>query len=87
VDDILWLGTVGFPTDALEESTKQEIAEKLESESESLTVYISDSDFDGHYVHYCKTILWPVFHYQIPNHPKSKAYEDHSWKYYQAWNS
>ncbi|KAL3965714.1 hypothetical protein ACCO45_000022 [Purpureocillium lilacinum] len=28
------------------------------------------------------TILWPVFHYQIPDGPKSKAYEDHSWKYY-----
>lgn len=86
VDDILWLGTVGFPTDELEERTKQEIAEKLESEYESLTVYVSDSDFDGHYVHYCKTILWPVFHYQMPDHPKSKAYEDHSWKYYENLN-
>jgi hypothetical protein len=80
--DVLWLGTIGFPTDELEETTKQEIAEKLESEYESLTVYVSDSDFDGHYVHYCKTVLWPVFHYQMPDHLKSKAYEDHSWKYY-----
>ncbi len=86
IDDILWLGTVGFPTDELEEITKQEITEKLESEYESLTVYVSDSDFDGHYVHYCKTILWPVFHYQMPDHPKSKAYEDHSWKYYENLN-
>ncbi|OMP83840.1 Trehalose synthase complex regulatory subunit TPS3 [Diplodia seriata] len=32
------------------------------------------------------TILWPVFHYQIPDHPKSKAYEDHSWIYYEHVN-
>jgi len=82
MEDIIWLGTVGFPTDALQESTKEEIHEKLETEYDSLTVWVNDSDFDGHYAHYCKTILWPVFHYQIPDHPKSKAYEDHSWKFY-----
>lgn len=86
MDDILWLGTVGFPTDSLEQSTKDDIFEKLESEYESIAVYVSDSDFDGHYVHYCKTILWPIFHYQVPDHPKSKAYEDHSWKYYENVN-
>ncbi|PTB76327.1 glycosyltransferase family 20 protein [Trichoderma longibrachiatum ATCC 18648] len=47
-----------------------------------LTVFCSDKDFDGHYSHFCKQMLWPVFHYQIPDNPKSKAYEDHSWKYY-----
>ncbi|KAF2405490.1 hypothetical protein EJ06DRAFT_502758 [Trichodelitschia bisporula] len=82
IEETLWLGTVGFPTDSLESSTKEEIAEKLESEYNSIAVYISDNDLDGHYSHYCKTILWPVFHYQIPDHPKSKAYEDHSWVYY-----
>jgi len=82
MEDILWVGTVGFPTDVLEDHVKTEIQEKLESEYDALPVYVSDSDFDGHYAHYCKTILWPVFHYQIPDHPKSKAYEDHSWKFY-----
>ncbi|KAF8419613.1 hypothetical protein BGX38DRAFT_1241770 [Terfezia claveryi] len=32
-------------------------------------------------------MLWPVFHNQIPDHPRSKAYEDHSWCYYVALNS
>jgi trehalose 6-phosphate synthase/phosphatase len=45
-------------------------------------VFVSDIDLDGHYAHYCKTMLWPVFNYQIPDHPKSKAYEDHSWIFY-----
>ncbi|KAJ9223343.1 CAZyme family GT20 [Paecilomyces variotii] len=78
----IWVGTLGMPTDALKEHVKAGIAEKMEDEHESLTVFVKDGDFDGHYTHFCKTILWPVFHYQIPDNPKSKAYEDHSWIYY-----
>jgi trehalose-phosphatase len=77
-----WVGTLGMPTESLEPHLQTRIAEKLECEYESLTVFVNDNDFDGHYSHFCKTILWPVFHYQIPDHPKSKAYEDHSWIHY-----
>ncbi|KAJ5975292.1 hypothetical protein N7481_008999 [Penicillium waksmanii] len=84
--ELMWVGTVGMPTDALINYTRTEIAEKLEDEYDSLTVFVSDGDFDGHYTHFCKTILWPVFHYQIPDNPKSKAYEDHSWIYYVKLN-
>ncbi|KAL5364643.1 glycosyltransferase family 20-domain-containing protein [Aspergillus floccosus] len=86
LEDQVWVGTLGMPTDALSKYTKTAIAEKLEDEYGSLTVYVSDGDFDGHYTHFCKTILWPVFHYQIPDNPKSKAYEDHSWIYYVKTN-
>ena len=82
----IFVGTLGFPTDALSENKKNEIHEKLENEYDALTTYVSDKDFNGHYSHYCKTILWPIFHYQVPDHPKSKAYEDHSWQYYKAVN-
>ena len=77
-----WGGTLGCPTDALEEHVRSDIAEKLEDDFESLTVYVDDNDFHGHYSLYSKTILWPVLHYQIPDNPKSKAYEDHSFSYY-----
>ena len=81
--DYTWVGTLGMPTDALEGTQqKQEIEDTLANEFDMLTVFASDKDFDGHYAHFCKQILWPVFHYQIPDNPKSKAYEDHSWKYY-----
>ncbi|KAL4972179.1 glycosyltransferase family 20-domain-containing protein [Aspergillus desertorum] len=86
LEDKVWVGTLGMPTDALTESTKATISEKLEGEYDCLMVDVSDSDFDGHYTHFCKTILWPVFHYQIPDNPKSKAYEDHSWVYYVKLN-
>lgn len=86
IEEKTWVGTLGMPTDTLDNHTKMNIAEKLEDDYDSLTVYVSDSDFDGHYSHYCKTILWPVFHYQIPDNPKSKAYEDHSWEFYVKLN-
>ncbi|KAF2014715.1 glycosyltransferase family 20 protein [Aaosphaeria arxii CBS 175.79] len=82
VNEVLNVGLVGFPTDVLGDKKKEEIESKLEAEHECLTVFVSDTDLDGHYSHYCKTILWPVFHYQIPDHPKSKAYEDHSYQFY-----
>ncbi|KAK3192311.1 Trehalose-6-P synthase/phosphatase complex subunit [Lecanicillium sp. MT-2017a] len=81
--DCMWIGTLGMPTDALDGTQqKQDIEDTLATEYDMLTVFCSDKDFDGHYSHFCKQILWPVFHYQIPDNPKSKAYEDHSWKFY-----
>lgn len=78
-----WIGTLGMPTDALEGTQqKQDIEDALATQHDMLTVFCSDKDFSGHYTHFCKQILWPVFHYQIPDNPKSKAYEDHSWKFY-----
>jgi trehalose 6-phosphate synthase/phosphatase len=82
MEEMMWVGTLGMPTDSLTENTRNDIAEKFMDEHVSLPVFSKDSDFDGHYNHFCKAILWPVFHYQIPDSPNSKAYEDHSWIYY-----
>ncbi|KAJ4344735.1 Trehalose-6-P synthase/phosphatase complex subunit [Didymosphaeria variabile] len=84
--DVIHVGLIGFPTDDIDESKKKEIYEKLEEEHDALAVYVNNKDYDGHYAHYCKTILWPVFHYVIPDHPKSKAFLDHSWKFYENVN-
>ncbi|KAI9674658.1 MAG: hypothetical protein M1817_001561 [Caeruleum heppii] len=72
-DDTTWVGTLGMPTDVLEDSQKEDIQDRLENEFSSLNIWCSDGDVDGHYNHFCK---------QIPDNPKSKAYEDHSWVYY-----
>lgn len=78
-----WVGTLGMPVDALDATQQRDdIHDRLATEYNMLTVFPTDKDFDGHYSHFCKQILWPVFHYQIPDNPKSKAYEDHSWKFY-----
>lgn len=82
-EEYTWVGTLGMPTDALEGTQqKEDIHDRLATEYNMLSVFCSDKDFDGHYSHFCKQILWPVFHYQIPDNPKSKAYEDHSWQFY-----
>lgn len=82
-----WVGTLGMPTDALQKTQQMnDIADRLATEFNMLAVTCSDKDFDGHYSHFCKQILWPVFHYQMPDNPKSKAYEDHSWKHYVKLN-
>ncbi|SMY25940.1 unnamed protein product [Zymoseptoria tritici ST99CH_1A5] len=83
---ITWIGTLGMPTDALSDSIKEGIHDTLLNEYQSEVVYCTDKDIDGHYSHYCKTILWPIFHYQVPDHPKSKAYADHSWEFYRNVN-
>lgn len=84
--DYTWVGTLGMPTGALTIEQKQDIEDRMATEHDMLPVFCDDTDFDGHYAHFCKQILWPVFHYQIPDNPKSKAYEDHSWNYYEKVN-
>lgn len=84
--DCISVGLIGFPTDDITDHKKQEMYERLEEAHDALTVYVSNKDYDGHYSHYCKTILWPVFHYVIPDHPKSKAFLDHSWTFYESVN-
>ncbi|KAK9456955.1 glycosyltransferase family 20-domain-containing protein [Dipodascopsis uninucleata] len=86
VQDVKWIGTLGMPTDALELSTKAVIENILKKDHNNIPVFAGDSTIEGHYTHYCKDILWPTFHYQIPDNPKSKAYEDHSWVHYHALN-
>lgn len=80
--DKMWVGTLGMPTDSLKQHTRTSIAEKLEEEFESLTVFVSDSEFEGHYSHFCRTVLWPAFHYQVQESPRHKEYDDHSWRQY-----
>lgn len=57
--DITWVGTIGFPTDSVSESLKDDISDKLLEEYQSSVVYVGDKDFVGHYQGFCKTILWP----------------------------
>lgn len=86
VKDYKWLGTIGIPTDELPEKTRKKIAAELRENYHSESVLPDDATFQGHYKNFCKQILWPTFHYQIPDNPKSKAFEDHSWKYYNELN-
>ncbi|ODV64527.1 glycosyltransferase family 20 protein [Ascoidea rubescens DSM 1968] len=81
-----WVGTVGMPTDELLDKTKSKIQKSLIQNFNSIPVFPDDYTFQGHYKNFCKQILWPTFHYQVPDNPRSKAFEDHSWEYYKSLN-
>lgn len=81
-----WLGTIGIPTDRLPKETTDIISDRLSKDYNCESVLSSDFTFQGHYKSFCKQILWPTLHYQIPDNPNSKAFEDHSWEFYKQLN-
>lgn len=85
-DHVSWVGTMGIATDEIPEDTLTSISEALRDDFQSYPVITDDETFRGSYKNYCKHILWPTLHYQIPDNPNSKAFEDHSWGFYQKLN-
>lgn len=86
VDNVKWVGMIPMPTDAVPEATLNKIKESLSKNYDSELVICDDFTFQCYYTSFCKQILWPTLHYQIPDDPKSKAFEDHSWSFYQLAN-
>jgi trehalose 6-phosphate synthase/phosphatase len=86
IGNVKWVGTCGFATDAVDEQTMTRIKQDFEERLDSHMVTVSDGEFSACYQHYCKRILWPLFHYQIPDQPRAKVYEEKSWKEYVAVN-
>ncbi|CDK25781.1 unnamed protein product [Kuraishia capsulata CBS 1993] len=86
VEKATWVGALGMPCDVVPETTKTKIAKQMRLGYNSEAIFLKDSDFDGHYRSFCKQILWPTLHYQIPDDPKSKAFEEDSWVDYKKVN-
>ncbi|OAQ30508.1 glycosyltransferase family 20 protein [Linnemannia elongata AG-77] len=82
----IWVGTLGMATDSLPDSTRGDIKAELALNHGSIPVFVNDLDFEGHYHQYCKQILWPIFHYVLPDNLRSKGYQEGSWKHYVAVN-
>lgn len=81
-DSKMWVGTLGMPTDTLADSIRTDIAKTLQDGYESLAVFVSDSEFEGHYTHFCRAVLWPALHYQIQESPRHSEYDGYSWVQY-----
>ncbi|KAJ5959865.1 uncharacterized protein N7479_007015 [Penicillium vulpinum] len=82
LEDKTWVGTLGMPTDSLVDSTRTDIAETLQDMYDSLTVFVSDNEFEGHYTHFCRAVLWPALHYQMQESPRHTEYDGYSWVQY-----
>lgn len=85
VKNIRWVGVMAMPSDEVLQKVLDEITIKLDAKNCD-AVWPLDLTFSGAYLQFCKQILWPTLHYQIPDDPKSKAFEDHLWKYYRDFN-
>ncbi|EGW32705.1 uncharacterized protein SPAPADRAFT_70708 [Spathaspora passalidarum NRRL Y-27907] len=81
-----WVGILSMPSDDVPENVKENISKELSSNYDCEVVFPDDLTFEGHYKSFCKQILWPTLHYQIPDDPKSKAFEEHSWGHYVLMN-
>ncbi|KAG0010624.1 hypothetical protein BGZ80_001307 [Entomortierella chlamydospora] len=82
----IWIGTLGMATDTLTDRTRGDIRAELALNHNSIPVFVHDQDFEGHYHQFCKQVLWPIFHYVLPDNLRGKGYEDRSWKHYVAVN-
>lgn len=81
-----WVGAMSLPCDAVPTNVLDDISAKLRDDYACDAVFIDDETFQGHYNSFCKQILWPTLHYQIPDDPKSKAFEEHLYNYYKKVN-
>jgi trehalose 6-phosphate synthase/phosphatase len=86
VQDRVMVGTLGMPTDSLKDHTREKITRILEERYDSLAVLVGDNEFEGHYFHFCRNVLYPAFHYQMQESPRHKEYDDHSWSQYVKLN-
>ena len=86
MDKAKWVGIVAMPSDDVSLRVKSEISQNCRQTTIVKQCSPDDVTFEGHYKSFCKQILWPTLHYQIPDDPKSKAFEDHSWGHYVLMN-
>ncbi|KAJ6044082.1 uncharacterized protein N7446_002279 [Penicillium canescens] len=78
----MWVGTLGMPSDSLTEPTRSAIAMNMQMVHDCLTVFVDDNTFEGHYTQFCRSVLWPVLHYQMQEGPRHAEYEGFSWDQY-----
>ncbi|KAI9504133.1 glycosyl transferase, partial [Coemansia spiralis] len=71
----VWIGELGIPTDEWSEERKTAVSNKLLDEFETLPVFVSDKEFEGHYGRFSKQLIWPAFHYIMPEMPQWHGWE------------
>lgn len=85
-ENLQWIGTMGIPTDSLNDKVLNNITERLKTEFNCCSIVTDDDILQGAYKNFGKKILWPTLHYQLPDSPSSKIFETDSWHQYVALN-
>lgn len=83
-----WVGELAdqdgyiVPSKNLNESHKQAMKEKLWAKDKVVPIFLDDSRAAGHYEGYCKSVLWPLFHYILWDEATDGRIEKKSWDDY-----
>ncbi|WFC96576.1 hypothetical protein MBRA1_003237 [Malassezia brasiliensis] len=77
----LYIGTLGIEMDWVPTPLRHDIDARARAERECVPVWLKDKDYVNSYHHYCKQILWPTFHYTLPN-AQGLASEDRAFRAY-----
>ena len=83
--NMLWIGLPGNEVPVPKQG-RVALSYKLRTDHRCEPVFVTKEEFDGHYNQFCKQVLWKPFHYQLPDFPNSKAYEQDAWNQYVAVN-
>ncbi|KAF8943327.1 threalose-6-phosphate phosphatase [Haplosporangium gracile] len=82
-----WVGEIAdqdgyiVPSKNLTEEHKQNLKDKL-WEEKVVPIFLEDGRAAGHYEGYCKTVLWPLFHYLLWDEATDGRQEKKNWDDY-----
>ncbi|KAG0208753.1 threalose-6-phosphate phosphatase [Mortierella sp. GBA30] len=83
-----WVGELAdqdgyvVPSKNLTEGHKQSLNDKLWQRERVVPIFLEDSRAAGHYEGYCKTVLWPLFHYILWDEATDGRIEKKNWDDY-----
>ena len=75
----LW---VGWPGSSIDESHREALRSKAQTEYQSYPVFLSEEEMDLFYLGLCNKTLWPLFHY----FPTYTEYNEEYWENYRKVN-
>ncbi|KAG0263759.1 threalose-6-phosphate phosphatase [Mortierella polycephala] len=87
-----WVGELAdqdgyiIPSKSLTEKHKQSLKKKLWQQTKVVPIFLDDNQAAGHYEGYCKTVLWPLFHYLLWEVATDGRIEKQNWDDYVAVN-
>ena len=81
----IWIGSLQKTLDQYDKDDQLSIKNAL-WKNNCVAVDISKEQLQGHYHHFCKVVLWPLFHYSQPDYMTITKFEDHNWLMYQKVN-
>ncbi|KAG0224637.1 threalose-6-phosphate phosphatase [Actinomortierella wolfii] len=83
-----WVGELAdqdgyvVPSKCLTESHKAAIKQKLWEKEKVVPIFLEDARAAGHYEGYCKSVLWPLFHYLLWDEATDGRIEKKNWDDY-----